>query len=471
MRIFFLLVACSAPALAVLPGLMGPIQALVAMLPQLFAVFLGLFGSLLSMSYWRDKARRHIRALVVMGLLALGLVWLGTDHRQAVVATPTPRASSRPRLSGQSWTSFRGQWEGGGGGALGQQGLDSKPEILWSHQNPDEGSQYLSSPVALNERVYVGLSLITRLQAVGSMECLDAADGSLLWRCLTPHPVFSSPVVANGRFYCGEGLHENEDCKMYCLEADTGKTLWTFATHGHCEGTPTLVEERLIFSAGGDGLYCVEARSGKKLWHSLCGHCDSSAAVAQGRVFVGTAYGDNSTVCLDLKTGKTLWKVPQNLPVWGHASVAGERVFFGLGNGTFGTSAERPAGAILCLQASTGKLVWRREVGDSVNTSLCLSQGHLLGGSRDGSVYCMSQQDGQLLWKSYCGKPVLASLVLIGDEVLVAGGDGRLHALDRATGKELWAYLVADVPCESSPMLNHGRLYLGGGASLQCLGH
>ena len=465
MKTFLLLLACSGPALAVVPGLMGPLQALVAMLPQLFAVFFGLFGSLLSMSYWRDKARQHIKPLLALGVAALALLWATADRRQAVVATPTPRPAP---VTNQSWISFRGDLSGGGLGSVGSQPFAGKPKIHWMHMDKD-GSAYLSSPAAINDRVFIGAALITQVRAVGSIECFDAHDGHLLWRSLTRHPVFASPIAANGRVYCGEGLHENDDCKMYCLDAASGKTLWTAPTHGHAEGTPTLHEGRLIFSAGGDGFYCVEEKTGKQLWHSLCGHCDSSAAVGDGRVFLGTAYGDNAAVCLDLDTGKPLWKVPQNLPVWGHPALARERVFFGLGNGTFGEGAAKPAGAVVCLEAGNGRPIWKQKLPDSVNTSLCLSGDEVLCGCRDGYVYCLSNKDGSQRWKAFCGNPLLSSLVIQGDTVLAAGGDGRLHALERSNGRERWAYLVSDVPCEASPMLNSGFLYLAGGSSVTCL--
>jgi outer membrane protein assembly factor BamB len=453
------------PALAVVPGLMGPLQAVVAMLPQLFAVFFGLFGSLLSMSYWREKARQHVKLLALLGLGAVALLWGTADHRQPVVATATPR----PALSHQSWLSFRGDLAGGGVGVLGSEPFSLKPTTRWMNLAKAD-NLYLSSPVAINQRVYVGVATLTKTRAVGSLECFDAKDGKLIWRSLTPHPVFASPVAANGRVFCGEGLHENNDCKMYCLDAASGKTVWTVTTRGHTEGTPSLHQGRLIFSAGGDGFYCVEEETGKELWHNRCGHCDSSAAVGQGRVFVGTAYGDNAAVCLDLQSGKSLWKKSQSLPVWGHPSLVGSRVYFGLGNGTFGEGAAKPAGAVICLQASNGASVWRHNLPDSVNTSLSVVGEDLFCGCRDGNVYCLSLRDGRQRWKAFCGNPVLASLVIQGDSVLVAGGDGRLHALDRANGQERWSYLVSDVPCESSPMLNGGLLYLAGGSSVMCLG-
>ncbi|MBS2036988.1 PQQ-binding-like beta-propeller repeat protein [bacterium] len=463
------MMALSRPASAVAPGLIGPLQALIQMLPQMFAALAALLGSLLSNSYLRLVARKHLRFLLFLGVLLLaglaGLLYSARDHRAPVLGTPAPQSTP----DNQSWVSFRGGLDGGGGGSINGQALEPNPPTRWIHTDKDN-AQYLSSPLALNGRCYVGASLFGASNSLGAIECFDLQDGTLKWRSLTRHPVFSSPVASGGRIYCGEGLHEDNDCKLYCLDAQTGRTVYTFPTHGHVEAAPTLVQDRLLFSAGDEGFYCLQADNGKLIWRSNCGHSDSSAAVGSGRVYVGTAYGDNSVVCLDLLTGKGIWKTTQDLPVWGHASVSGERVLVGLGNGTFGGSDAHPRGAAVALRASDGKQLWRRDLPDSVNTSLVLLDSRVLLGCRDGFVYCLSQKDGSVQWKSDCGKPVLASLVVQAQTLLVAGGDGHLHALDAASGKQLWTYLISDVPCEASPMLNGNSLVLGCGSFLECLG-
>lgn len=463
------MMALARPAWAVAPGLIGPLQALIQMLPQMFAALAAVVGSLLSNSYMRLMARRHARILILLGLIlllaVLALLYSARDRRAPIVATPTPQATP----SHQSWVSFRGTLEGGGGGALQGQALSPNPPTRWIHTDKDN-AQYLSSPVALNGYCYAGSSLFGASNSVGAIECFDLKDGALKWKALTRHPVFSSPVIGGGRLYCGEGLHEDNDCKLYCLDAQTGQTVFVVPTRGHVEAAPTLVGDRVLFSAGNEGFYCIQAESGKLIWHSQCGHSDSSAAVGAGRVYVGTAYGDDSVVCMSLADGKKIWKVKQDLPVWGHASLQGESLVVGLGNGTFGSSDPHPRGAVVALRVGDGKQLWRHDLPDSVNTSLVLMNSRVLLGCRDGFVYCLNSADGSQLWKAECGKPVLASLVVQDQTLLVAGGDGHLHALEAATGKQLWSYLISDVPCEASPMLNGASLVLGCGSFLECLG-
>ena len=463
------LVLMTKPVLAVAPGLIGPLQALLQMLPQMLAALTALLGGLLSNPYLRLLARKHLKLLILLAVLLLAsvgaLIYSAQDRRLPVLATP----SATPPPSQQNWVAFRGSLDGGGSGAIDGRPLPASPPTRWIHTDKDN-AQYLSSPVAVNGRCFVGASLFQSSNSFGAIECFDTQDGKLIWRALTRHPVFSSPVISKGRVYCGEGLHEDNDCQLYCLDAQSGKTVFTIKTHGHVEASPTLVGDKLLFSAGGEGFYCAQAQTGQVIWRTACGHSDSSAAVAGGRVYIGTAYGDNAVVCLDLESGRKLWSLAQDLPVWGHAAVAGETVFVGLGNGTFGTSDAHPRGAALAVRASDGQLLWRRDLPDSVNTSLVLNQERVLLGCRDGFAYCLDQRDGRILWKAACGAPLLSSLVLQDKTLLVAGGDGHLHALELETGKELWHYLISDVPCEASPMLNGDHLFLGCGSFLECLG-
>jgi len=69
-------------------------------------------------------------------------------------------------------------------------------------------------------------------------------------------------TTAGGRVYFGSSA---DDC-VYCLDADSGRVLWTYPTGGPVRCAPTLWRGR-VFAACDDGLlYCLDASTGKKLW-------------------------------------------------------------------------------------------------------------------------------------------------------------------------------------------------------------
>jgi len=70
------------------------------------------------------------------------------------------------------------------------------------------------------------------------------------------------PVIAGGVLYYGSSA----DCKVYALDAVTGKIRWTFFTDSPVRFAPVVWQDRL-FVAGDDGhLYCLVATDGQLLW-------------------------------------------------------------------------------------------------------------------------------------------------------------------------------------------------------------
>src|SRR5262249_2531711 len=147
---------------------------------------------------------------------------------------------------------------------------------------------------------------------------------------------FSTPCLADGRLYVGEGFHQDKECRLFCLNADTGAKIWEFETSSHTESSPCIVNGKVYFGAGDDGVYCLKAADGREVWHFPGLHVDSSPVVIDGRLYAGSGVGDrlNTTelFCLDAATGQPVWRLPIDLPAFGAPTVAGNEAFFGIGN-------------------------------------------------------------------------------------------------------------------------------------------
>jgi len=89
----------------------------------------------------------------------------------------------------------------------------------------------------------------------GRVTALDITSGkpsSNTWQSAKFGPLYSAPVVANGRVYVG-----SEDHSLYCLDAATGKTLWSMKTGGAIIASPVVADGK-IYAASLDGvLYCI----------------------------------------------------------------------------------------------------------------------------------------------------------------------------------------------------------------------
>jgi outer membrane protein assembly factor BamB len=465
--------------------------------PQRAEVLTLLVLSLLSLAaaaYWlpRPVARLDLWGKV-LAMFAGGL-WAATLHalhRRWLVRKP------RPGVPGEGvmlWAmlfvatalgvTFTTETTGAGGGGTAQD--DGPPyRVMWRRQL-NQPSWIASSPRVAGGRVYVGAVHSSAFRSSGAAYCLDAGTGEVRWSFNDGGKmvdVFSSPCLADGRLYIGEGFHQNTGCKLYCLDAATGKKLWDFPTRSHTEATPCASGGKVYCGAGDDGLYCLDAATGKERWHLKGLHVDANPVVAGGRVYGGSGVGDEyketALFCLDAETGKELWRVPTDLPVWGMPAVEGGFVYAGIGNGNFLESAERPAGAVLCLEAASGKRVWRYDVADAVLTHVAADADRVYFGSRDGNCYALERKEGKLAWKVGLGSPVVASPALVAGEggaaLYVLGSGGHVCRLEAATGQVEWRFDVAKdakqdadaVQLFSSPCVvtegDRRRVYFGSG--------
>jgi outer membrane protein assembly factor BamB len=332
--------------------------------------------------------------------------------------------------------------------------------VAWHFRPPLENCWIASSPAVEGDRVYVGVVLNSAFGGSGAIYCVDRKNGKEIWTFNDGgdmKDVFSSPCVAEGRVYVGEGFHQHADCKLYCLDAATGKKLWDFSTTSHTESTPCVARGKVYFGAGDDGLYCLNAATGKEIWHLTGLHVDANPLVIDNRLYggsyVGDKYQDTELFCLDTDTGEKHWRLPVDLSVAGMPAVQGECLYAPIGNGNFLVSAdqsekpENPAGALLCVERATGKLVWRYDVPDGILAGVRTDEKHVWFVSRDRHCYCLDRRDRTLRWKVDLGSPVVASPALAGRGanrgLYVAASDGLLNRLDPETGKIAWTFEVA----------------------------
>jgi outer membrane protein assembly factor BamB len=325
--------------------------------------------------------------------------------------------------------------------------------VVWRYR-PQPPCWIASSPAVEGDRVFVGVVHGGALRRWGAIHCVDAATGTPLWTFNDGgrmKDVFSSPVVVGGRVYVGEGFHQHNDCKLYCLDAATGEKVWDFPTASHTESTPAVIDGKVYFGAGDDGLYCVEAATGKEVWHYEGLHVDANPLIAGGRVYGGSGVGDffreTALFCLDAGTGQEVWRVPTDLPVWAMPALRGKYLFAGMGNGNFLESAPDAAGAVLCLEAATGRRIWRYDCKDGVHTRVDVDADHVYCAARDGSVLCLGRQEGELVWRQGLDSGVVASPALadgpLGFSLYAISTLGRVYRLDRdARGAVVWQFDV-----------------------------
>ena len=469
---------------AVIPQLLGPLSALLSIVPQILAVvgiaFLTVFvfaRDWLKELFYRIRESPLLKTITVILLLAIvgGGIWViyGTLQSGQPYATTTGETQHGKQFAKQSWSAFRG-------GVARTGKLDNlhgptHPTISWLFKG--EGSviiDFSSSPAVVGSQVYIAAAQGSFFSSGGAVYCLDANSGVNLWRYDTPVQIFSSPTVAGGRVYVGEGFHQDADCHLYCLDANNGRMIWNFKTASHVESTPFVSQGKVYFGAGNDGVYCLDALEGQVIWHYPSIHVDMSPAVWKGKVYFGTGYGEYRIYAVDANSGAEIWSKRVDYPAWGSPSADGDTVFFGLGNGNFIESAEEPKGRVTARNAETGEQIWGYETEDSVLTAVAYRNGFVCFGSRDGGVYALNAADGALGWKADIGYAVLSSPAVTEDSVYVGADNGIIYKIEADSGHVVWQFdtnrITGGKPIYSSPAIANGKLYIGLRDYLLCLG-
>jgi outer membrane protein assembly factor BamB len=81
----------------------------------------------------------------------------------------------------------------------------------------------------------------------------------------------SSVVVADGRLF----VAQIETHTIYSLDAETGKTAWSFVAGGRVDSPPTVWQGRVYFGSADGYLYCLTAETGTLVWRYLAAPSDT----------------------------------------------------------------------------------------------------------------------------------------------------------------------------------------------------
>ena len=118
--------------------------------------------------------------------------------------------------------------------------------------------------------------------------CFAREDGRQVWRYDgNRRGYYSTPAIANGRVWVGA-----EDQNLHCVDARSGKGIWTFKTGGGVWSSPCVIDDKVVFGSRDSHVYCVDANTGKLVWRlKLDGRIISSPCIVDGVIWIGTATG------------------------------------------------------------------------------------------------------------------------------------------------------------------------------------
>ncbi|MAB80717.1 MAG: Pyrrolo-quinoline quinone [Planctomycetes bacterium] len=321
-------------------------------------------------------------------------------------------------------------------------------EVAWSFQA--QGA-ITSSPTVSEGRLYFGSD-------DGKLYCLDAGSGAEVWAFQTQDIIEAPPLVLDGRVFVGSSdfffyalnaetgelvwkvetddkilgganftrmqdgarvLVGSYDTYLYCFDPATGETLWKYGTENYVNGTPAILDGRVIFGGCDAVLHVVSATTGRAVKTLELGsecHVAGSAALADGRAYFGH-YG-NQFVCVDLEKEKVVWSYdsPRH-PFFSSPAIGTDRIVFG------GRDKR-----LHCARLADGKPLWSFPTRRKIDSSPVICGDSVVFGSGDGRLYVVGLEDGKERWQYDIGKAILSSPAVVDGWVFVGANDKKLYA-------------------------------------------
>jgi outer membrane protein assembly factor BamB len=421
---------------------------------------------------------------------------------------------SWPALAVADWPTHRGNAQRTGN-IDGKPG-PTKPKLLWHHLSQ---SQFVSSPAISDKGNVLYLSGLDAFNS-GIFYAIATdlkAASRVLWSKNPPYlqkPAVSSPVLADGLLFFGDGMHQTDGASLYCLKADSGLPIWKFYMPGnlvHMEGAPVVDKGKVYMGAGNGGVFCVELgrivingkehdlkeaqallqkkwkeledqyekdkkkdpdtaippspndlpqakpkllwQQGKEKWH-----VDSSLAVAKDRVFATTAFldmekfGERALLCLKASDGSQVWKAPLDFNPWAGATIAGNVALVGCSSIRLDPAELAQAkGEVIAVDIDKGNIVWKKKLPGGVVSSIAVHDNVAVVTATDGKVRAYDVATGNPRWTYSATAAFFAGAAIAGKAAYVADLKGIVHAINLEQGTKLWTLDLPAHPAIKSP--------------------
>ena len=227
-------------------------------------------------------------------------------------------------------------------------------------------SEIKSSPVVVGDRVLIG-------SYDESLYCVSTRTGSQLWRVKTNGPVHSTPGISGGNAFIA-GCDE----LFRAIRIADGKEMFNVSSEAYTGASPAIRDNSAFYGTFNNEVLMVNLADHKVTWRYEHPQRKfpfySSAAVTSDRVVVGGR--DKLVHGLDL-SGKGVWTFATRARVESSPAIADGRVFVGSNDGRF-----------YVLGLANGDKLWEFNAGAPLSASPAIAKGRIVIGSQDGKLYC-----------------------------------------------------------------------------------
>lgn len=288
----------------------------------------------------------------------------------------------------------------------------------------------------------------------------------ILWNVDVPGVGHSSPVIWGNRLFLTSASESGTTRYLICLNADTGKTLWTrqmtfSRSHKHpknswASSTPAVDGERIyfVFADSDRQILAADDFEGNSLWEKNLGSFQSQHAQGTSPIvfddlviLANDQDGPSSIIACDKHTGHAVWSVPRKS---GPQSTSYATPFiYRPKEGPPQLICSSSLSGVSALDPHTGQTIWttrtmpQRTVGSPVLAGGLLFQCCGSGGQGMLMVAVDPNGHGDVSKTNvrYTRKrllPYVPTPIACGENLFLWSDHGVVCCVDPATGKDVW---------------------------------
>ena len=251
---------------------------------------------------------------------------------------------------------------------------------------------------------------------------------------------------------------------------NTLSLLWTHKTGGPVKSSAAIAHGKVFIGSDDKQVHCIDLKTGKAVWtFATQGEIESSPLVLDGLVFKTTAEGrhygpmvyvgssDGHLYALDADNGKLMWKFQTEDKILGGPNWV---------SAPDGKSKWVLAGSydyrLYCFDALTGKTNWTYETGNYINGTPAVADGKTVFGGCDALLHVISLKDGQKIKEVDAGAYIAGSGAFEANRFYVGHYENEFLCADLESGQMKWKFKDRAFPYFSSPALTQDRVVFGG---------
>jgi len=284
-----------------------------------------------------------------------------------------------------------------------------------------------ATPAVSGVKVFIGGS-------DSKIYALDRLTGKIIWSVTTTDPIYSSPVVHDGKVFIGSG--DGKDAYLYALDEDYGGEIWKQKLLRVIPASPAVAYGKVFvysYEPNGGDLFALDENDGSIIWQRARiadgfngQRLGGTPAVADGMVFIGSP--DEKLAAINESTGAEIWGTNLLGPIYSSSpAVAYGKVFVGGKNGK-----------LVAFNESNGNAIWINDIQGVTytNASPSVADGKVFIGSDEGYIFVFNETNQtpslpsttNLIWSYTTGTEISSAPAIANGRVYFADMNGNLYS-------------------------------------------